>query len=500
MKVLFVFPNNYLNVGIPTGLSTLIAIMKQEGHEVRVFDYTFIKTNQIADDGFLVGRTAFLPTSYTLEDLVRNDPVESVEDRFERDLEDFQPDLIGLSAMTGTFDLGIELLNKFKSKLKCKVVVGGVHSTIAPTDALAPDVVDYICIGEGEEFMIELCDCLSRDKDYRQIRNLGFKKQKGIQINELRPFVNLDELPTPDWSEFDRRHLFRPFMGKVYQGSFYTMSRGCPYKCSYCANGSLRKGLKGCGGRYYRYQQPATTVKQLSDLKKLHNATWFRFADESLMSMTEEYIEELSAGLSPLGIRFGCSVRPETTNERKLSLLKEAGCESMTMGVESGNEQLRRKVLNRSMSNEQIERATSIIKEHGIRLATFNMIGLPEESRDNVFETILFNRKLNVGAANVFIVYPFPGTEISIKYKTNFRGTNGKIIPISQASYFNLSRMSPTETEGLLKTFNLYLLLSEELWPIIRYAEENNDAGKVIFDALIKFSERVVHDDLRKKQ
>lgn len=489
MRILFVYPNDYLNIGIPTGIATLIAVLKQEGHEVEVFDFTFIKTKETSNNSLLVGNRIYLSTACTIEDLVRDDAVESIEEKFEDMLEAVRPELICLSAMTGTFDLGIDLLNKFKSRLKCKVVVGGVHATIAPEYVFRENVVDFVCVGEGEGFIVEMCGCLSKGKDYRQIRNLGFKKQGGIQINELRPFTNLDDLPTPDWSGFDRRHLFRPFMGKMYQGSFYVMSRGCPYNCTYCANGALRKQTKSCG-HYYRFQKPGTSIKHLSELKKRYNATWFRFVDESLMSMTEEYLEELAEGLIPLGIQFGCSVRPETTTERKVSLLKQMGCVAMTVGVESGNEEIRRKVLNRKMTNKQIEKAISIIKDHGIRATTFNMIGLPGESRDNVFETIRFNRKLSAESANVFIVYPFHGTEMSIEYKTRLNGEDGKIIPISKASSFALSKMSPTEVEGLLKTFNLYLSLPEELWPVIRFAEENDNRGNAIFDALTKYSEK----------
>ena len=488
MKILFVFPNDYLSNGIPAGIALLSAILKQEGHEVRVFDFTFIKPLETNKEDRRGGDTIYLPTRYTLEDLVKNDPVESIEEGFEKQLKSFQPDLISLSSASGSFGLGIDLLTKFRSRFKCKVIAGGVHPSCAPEDALSQDAVDLICVGEGEELMIELCDCLSRGKNYRHIRNLGFKKRDGIQINEIRPFINLDVLPTPDWSVFDRRHLFRPFMGKVYQGSFYTMSRGCPYSCPYCVNGTLRQKFEGCG-RYYRFEHPKTAIKHISDLNKLYNATWFKFADNSLMSMSERYLEELADGIIPLGINFACSIRPETTSERKISLLKKMGCVAMSVGIESGDEQLRKKILYRKMSNTQIEMAIALMKNYGMRVSTFNMIGLPGESRDNVFETIKLHKKLGVDQANVYIIFPYPGTEIAGKNNISFRDKNGTVIPESKAAGFNLSRMSPVEVGGLLKTFNLYLLLPQELWPVIRYAEEESDAGNTIFNALIKYTE-----------
>jgi len=168
------------------------------------------------------------------------------------------------------------------------------------------------------------------------------------------------------------------------------------------------------------------------------------------------------------------------------------GCVAMSFGIESGNEELRRKVLNRTMLNKQIEQAIKIINNYGIRISTFNMIGLPEETRDNVFETIRFNKKLNIEAANIYCIYPYPGTEVSKKNKTKLRDNKGNIILIDNASVFDLSKMSPLEVEGLRKTFNLYMILPEELWSVIRYAEKNTEVGIDIFAALVKYSRELL--------
>lgn len=495
MKILFIHPNDYLNIGMPNGITSLSAILKNEGHEIGLFDFTFIKTEEYAqskkDEGEKVGtanKGIFLPTEYTLDDLVKKDPVQSLKEVFEKKLKEFKPDLIAVSVMTGYFDKAMELLQSVK--LPCRVIVGGVHATINPEDALFFDVVDFICVGEGEGLFLELCDCLENNKDYTKIKNLGYKKNGQIHINELRPFKNLDELPVPDWGLFDERHLFRPYMGKIYKGSFYVMSRGCPQLCTYCVNGSLREKFKGCG-QYFRYQSPATTIRHLSSLKEKFGATWFKFADDSIMLLSEEYLEELAAGLKPLNIQFGCSVRPETTTERKVEILKSMGCVAASVGVESGNEVVRKTVLNRLMSDEVIKRSVSILKNAGIRVSTFNMIGLPEETRENVFETISLNRELNVDSVNVYIVYPYPGTGISKKYNIKLRGENGKMVPINKSSSFAFSKMPPEEVEGLLQTFDLYLKLPKEIWPVVKIAERHDKASeelrKILTDCAINF-------------
>lgn len=488
MKILFIYPNNYLNIGIPTGIATLSAVLKKAGYQVDLFDFTFIKTKEYGNRFSHAKKGLFLPTAYTLDDLVANDPTQSLEEAFKKKLKEFQPDLVAVSAMTGYFDKALDLLNKVKPS--CKIIVGGVHATLCPEDALSFDDVDFICIGEGEELLLELCECLKGEKDYTKIKNLGYKKNNEICLNECRPFINLDDLPVPDWSLFDKRHLFRPFMGKIYQGSFYIMSRGCPMRCTYCVNGALSKMLKDCG-RYFRFQSPATTIKQLSFLKEQYGAVWFKFADDSIMLLSEEYLEELAKGLCNLNIKFGCSVRPETATKRKIELLKSMGCVAASVGVESGSEELRKKILNRLMTNEQIENAISILKEAGIRVSTFNMIGLPGETREDVFKTISLNKKLNVDSVNVYIIYPYPKTEISEEYGIKLRNGDNRIISVSESSSFSFSKMDPAEVEGLLKTFDLYLKLPEEMWPIINIAEGCDKTAEQLRLALYNYTSSV---------
>jgi radical SAM superfamily enzyme YgiQ (UPF0313 family) len=487
MKILFFHHNDYLSNGIPGGIAALSAILKQRGHRVDIFDTTFIKTEEQLES--TAGKQGiYLPTDYTLEDLAKNDPVQNIEEAFREKLNSFGPDLIAVSVMTGYYDEVIKILENVKPE--AKILVGGVHSTISPEDALRPEIVDFICIGEGEEFLMELCDHLERKKDYTGLLNLGYKKDGKMFFNEPRPFIDLDKLPVPDWSIFDERHLFRPFMGKIYKGSFYVMSRGCPMRCSYCVNISLSDKLKNCG-KYFRFQTAATTVFQLKSLKETYGATWFKFADDSLTYMSEEYLEELAEGLKPLNIQFGCSIRPESVNANKIKLLKAMGCVAASVGVESGSMALRKKVLNRHMTDKQIEDAVRILKEAGIRVSTFNMIGLPGETREDVFKTINFNKKLNADAANVYIIYPYPGTPISENFKVNFRDREGNLIPVSKASYFRLSEMPPEEVEGLLKTFNLYLKLPEDMWSEIKKAEAKNEEADNLFKILREYSLKI---------
>jgi len=392
--------------------------------------------------------------------------------------------------MTTNYDFAVDVMKRIT--VKCPVIFGGVHATISPDEAISESSIDMICIGEGEEALPELCNAIEKGTDYGGIKNLWFKSKNGeICKNSIRPFVDLDTLPCPDWSIFDSRHLFRPFMGEVYKGGFYISSRGCPGACTYCVNLTLRNMFKNCG-RYFRSQKPDTTISHLTELKQKYNATWFKFGDDTFLLQPLKNLRELAERMKSLKIYFGCSLRPDTVSNEKVKLIKDMGCVAMSVGIETGNEEIRRKVLNRQISNTQIENSFKIINDYGIRISAFNLIGLPGETRENVFETIEFNKKLNVKSGNVYVVYPFPGSQISTMYNINYKGDKGKIIPMSKASVFHLSKMTPGEVDGLRKTFNLYLNLPRELWPVIRFTENESKQSDVIYNSLNEFAATMV--------
>jgi radical SAM superfamily enzyme YgiQ (UPF0313 family) len=480
MRILFFHYADYLETGIPGGVAILSALLKENGHEIRLFDTTFLKPAHYRRS-LKAAPAIFKKTEYTLEDLVENDPVIDLKEELSRVLQEFQPDLLAVSAMTTNIDQTLDILRLVSPP--CLVVVGGVHATLNPEEILREKAVDMVCVGEGEGALVDLCDALEQNKDTRGIANLWLKENGRIIGNPLRQFEDLDRLPVPDWSIFDERHLFRPFEGKIYRGSFMISSRGCPGGCTYCVNKALQKICRGCG-RYFRCQAPQKTIHDIQTLKEKYGATWFKFADDTFLLRSVDELNDFREGLKELSIGFGCSVQPLTISEEKVALAKEMGCVAMTVGIESGNEEIRRKILNRKITNQKLERGIRIIIDAGIRVSTFNMIGLPGETRENVFETVRFNKELGIKAANVYIVYPFPGTEMASTCGTNYRDGQGKMIPMSDAARFSLSKMSREELEGLRKTFNLYLLLPETYWERIREAEGRGDRSQQMFREL----------------
>lgn len=487
MRIAFLNPVNYLDIGIPQGIALLCAIVRRRGHEAIVIDTAFMKTGSYVRPN--AGETIYKPTEYDLFDLVEKDPVVNVVHEVQRQIDEFKPDLLGVSVMTTNYQYAIDLVKQLN--IPCITLFGGVHPTLCPEEVLANPFVDMICVGEGDEALPELCDAIEKGTELTHIQNIWVKEGGRIIENPQRPFVDLDSLPVPDWTLFDERHLFRPYEGNIYKGGFFVTSRGCPGKCTYCVNEALQKICKDCGP-YFRRMSPKKIAEQVKALKETYGATWFKFGDDTFLLHSIPEFEELHELIKPLNIMFGCSVRPDTVNKRKVELLKDMGCVAMSVGVESGNENLRKNQLHRQITDKQIENALTWIKEAGIRISTFNLIGTPEETREDVYKTIRLNKRLGVKAANAYILYPFPRSIIYEKYGVSIIGEDGKIIPMNEADRFNFSRMTRKEMIGLQRTFNLYLTLPESLWPIIRLAEEDNEQGNIIFDSLKKYAMDVV--------
>jgi radical SAM superfamily enzyme YgiQ (UPF0313 family) len=512
MRVLFVYPEHYLNIGIPGGISMLSANLKKHGHETALVDTTFMKVDpefnsrtfdakamhQKLHGGLgekeadTAGISPMKRTAYTIEDLVRDDPLVTHQEQFQLAIDTFKPDLIALSTMTSTFDFVMDLLRTVT--YDCPVVAGGIHPTIAVDDCMSQKEIDIACYGEADTVMVELCDLMEAGKDYTNVKSMVFRMPDGsIKRNPPAPRVDNEELPCPDWGLFDRRHLFRPFDGKIYTGSFYIQSRGCPMKCTYCVDSTVAAMTGGHAG-YFRHQRPEITIKHLTELKEKFGVNWIKFADDSFLLPKTEHLEELGEGLNRLGMQFGCSVMPNTITEEKVKLARKMGCVAMSVGVESGNAEIR-KMVKRHYKDDALVERLKIVQKHGIRLSTFNIIGFPGETRDNVFETINLNRRIGTSACNVYILFPYPGTPIQIEHKIPIRGENGKMLPVAQAKHLGLSKMSPDELEGLQHTFNLYLHMPKELWPLVRLAETSDERGLTIRELVRRFTVSALSSD-----
>ncbi|MEK6808878.1 MAG: radical SAM protein [Nanoarchaeota archaeon] len=330
------------------------------------------------------------------------------EDDIKKKLKEFKPDIIAANAVSDQFILAQKLIEYFVKKAEIPVVLGGVHSIIAPESAIKTEGILGICVGEAEESFVEFCNKYEKGDDWTKVRNFWFKIKKDdkeeIIRNPMRAFLqDLDTLPFPD------RELFEPYLDFSNELAFMT-SRGCPYECTYCINHTLMKIQKDLG-KFVRYRSIPNVMKEIKYAVDRYKPKRLIFDDDTF-TLNPKHVREFADAYSKeVKLPFVCNIRVETVNEGVFADLKRAGCTEVKAGIESGNEKLRIDILKRRMANEQIELAFKLAHKYGIQASAFNMIGLPTETEEMIWDTIKLNRKINPHRISATIFNPYPNTE-----------------------------------------------------------------------------------------
>lgn len=321
------------------------------------------------------------------------------------------PDLVGFHARTTAWPEVRRLAAVAKETLKnTLVVVGGYHATLAPDECAQAPEVDIVVVGEGEYPTLELCDALLRGRDFRSIANLWVRDGNGgWRRNPTRPLIeDLDVLPLPSYNIYDARRLYDIAIdtGPVM------LSRGCPYQCAYCCNHQLKRAYPN-PKRYARFRSPQRSISYIANLlAHFPNVKYLNITDNILPLDREWFFEFIDLYKNNIGLPFVCRHRYNLVQEDVIWALKEAGCYLIHFGLESGNEEIRRRVINRQMSNEQIIRAHEICRAAGIATLTYNMVGLPHEDKAKFLDTIKLNARVRPNRIVLSVFYPYPHTDL----------------------------------------------------------------------------------------
>ena len=288
-KVLLVYPNLQMINLLPTNIAVLAGYVKKAGFDVRVFDTTLYKTAEKSLDDIRVENLQLRPFNLKEKGVDYKDS--DVFSDFVKAVEDYGPDVIGVSTTDDTYDLGMELISKVREK-NIFTVVGGVHATFAPDRVIENEDVDAVCVGEGEKALVELCEGLMHGKDVTGIPNLWVRNNGAVHKNDMRRLIDLDDLPFEDFTVFEEQRLYRPMQGKVYRMIPIAIDRGCPYSCSFCAAPSQRKKYRDAGlGNYVRFKSPERVIEELKYQVDTCKADYIYFNSETFFARPQRIIE-----------------------------------------------------------------------------------------------------------------------------------------------------------------------------------------------------------------
>ena len=320
-----------------------------------------------------------------------------------------EPDLVAFSATTLQFSKVREISSWVKKDLGLPVVCGGVHPTTAPEETMAEQSIDYICVGEGEDALLELCEALESGRSAEGIASIWHRRGGEIVRNPVRPLVeDLDSIAFPDREIFDEANFAANQKGRLTMMA----SRGCPFECSYCCN-HLQKSIYPNPKKYVRFRSPSNVVDEIERARERDpRLAQVRFEDD-ILTMDRRWFREFAALYRErVDLPFICNARVDLLNEEMVGLLAEAGCSAIAMGVESGNTWLRKNVLRRNMDDDAILSAFALCKGAGIPTVSLNMTGFPHETISMALDTVKMNSAIEPNLAQVTALCPFPNTRI----------------------------------------------------------------------------------------
>jgi radical SAM superfamily enzyme YgiQ (UPF0313 family) len=323
---------------------------------------------------------------------------------------EFQPDVAAYSVITGSQRTYLEVNRRIKAELPGVFsVFGGPHPTFFP-EMVESEGVDGICRGEGETAMVELVGALSDGGPTAvlELDNWSFRHNGHIIANPVRPYIeDLDSLPLPDRALVYERDPITA-RGKI---KHFLTGRGCPYNCTYCFNHALSEIYRG-KGRRFRQRSVDNVVEEIRWVRDHYPLEFVVFVDDTFV-LSESWLAEFAETYPrQVGLPFFCNTRANLVTEAQVRLLKEAGCHSVSMGIETASDRLRNDLLKRRMSQEQILEAARLIRQGGLHFTTTNMIGLPTSSLDDDLDTLHLNIQARPSYAHVFIFQPYPRTEL----------------------------------------------------------------------------------------
>ena len=489
MNVLFTYIGNNVPHVRPIGLSILIAILIKDGHQVQLFDTTFMDIGRVSviDEGeqALMYKPTDLSKKYHKYDseIKYADPL--VE--FEEKIEEFRPDLIASSITSDMLFPTLNFLENIKRvKPQIPTILGGVGVTVDPDFAINQEAIDYICVCEGENALRDFIAALEKGEDTSNIDGIWSRKNGKTKKNPVAPPVDLDSLPFLNWDLYDQKYSYKPYRGNVFRGGDVMITRGCPFSCSYCDNAYIRGLYKKGKYKYIRAKSVERAIEELVYLKDRYNIEFMKIHDESFLYNDLDYWRSFSSEYKKkINIPFTCQMQATSINKETARILKDVNCVSVSLGFESGDENYRKHVLNKRVSDKCLVDAVRELKNQGIRVVSFNMFGLPHQTRHLLWETIRLNRKAKPDVADVGFYFPYKGPPLREECKRMKLYDSDK----DRSSYYraneSLLDFPPKfkkEMQRMQKCFNLYVKLPRILYPIINISGYNN----VISRGLIK--------------
>ncbi len=321
-----------------------------------------------------------------------------------RSLDVFRPNLVGLTVYSDYYQRVYDLVHRIKDHGDWQVVLGGSHVSAIGGEVLERSEADFAIKGEGEETLIALCSMLGESRrDFSRIQGLIWRSKNCVVENGDRPFIeNLDALPFPAYEEFPLSKYF------CYRNRILPIitSRGCPQRCVFC---SVRLSM----GRKFRPRNPENVV---DEIKYWHNQGWrvFEFQDDNFtcdIDRAKKICDLIVRRNLTIKWCLPNGIRADRLDRELLQKMKESGCFRVGFGIEFTNKDVLRQI-KKGTSIERMTKAVEMVRQAGIEVVGFFIVGHPTETYERFMQTLDFARRGPFDRVNFWNLVPYPGTEL----------------------------------------------------------------------------------------
>jgi anaerobic magnesium-protoporphyrin IX monomethyl ester cyclase len=364
MKIMFIV--NDLGINEPFGPMILSAILKEKGHDT------------------------------TLGVIKKENVIEKVLS--------WKPDMLAYSMMSVDMEDMKKFNDNLREKIKIFTLLGGPHSTLDRSCVSDPGI-DAICVGEGDEAIIEVVECLESGKSVEGIPNIMISCDSDMN---LRSFVHdFDSIPFMD------RELVYSYseMARFGIKGIWT-SRGCVFPCPYCFNNRYNELYKK-KGKVFRRRSVSSVINETKELVANYRVEFVRIQDDVFVHRVDDWLKEFAERWSSeIAIPFYCLLRSELITDEMAYYLKKAGCFSICMSIEAADEKVRNRMLRRKMDDAKLENAFRILRKHKINVYANSMLALPFTSFEHDIASVDFAIKVKPDMPNFSIFMPYPGTDL----------------------------------------------------------------------------------------
>ncbi len=336
------------------------------------------------------------------------------------------PRVIGIYSMFSMKSSAINLAKILRGE--CEILVaGGPLPTLYPEEYL--EAFDFVCVGEGEETMLELVQASEKGLDLSKVRGICFRAENGggtsmelaVRTPTRPPTSNLDLIPFPARDLYDNA-AYQDYFSKRFgrkETSIIT-TRGCPFDCDFCSRPIF--------SRTFRARSAENVVRELEDISRL-GYDWVWFSDDCFTLSTKRVLE-VCEGMKTrhLDLKWECLSRVDTFNLDMANAMKSAGCRRVFFGIESGDDGIL-KEMRKQITVSDVRRAVEVGVKAGLETAGFFIVGYPGEDDSTILRTVRLATELPLDYVSFSLPYPIPGTGLYNRVKDRMREQDWQYSP-----------------------------------------------------------------------